>query len=321
MKLLRADNIKLIFILGAILLLYGCNDNTTNRNAEDEQRFFDLFIAKEYPDLTPNASGLYIDVIKEGTGSTVSTDDWLLVNYVITSIPSSSVVGEVLDTYIEKVAVENDLYSSGVLYGPFKYKHGTEIEGVKEGMETMKEGGKSRFMFMSDLGYGSKGNNLIGPYVSLIYDVELVRVIGDVFADEERKIQDYMDTIPESKVTEIYDEETDATMYYIEDLLGTGDTIRNDSVASVLYRGYLCDKREFDSNIGGDTLDVLVGNGDVIQGWDIGLTYFRKGGKGRLVIPYQLAYGELGQFTNDGKVAIPPYETLIYDMEIVLEEE
>ena len=53
-----------------------------------------------------------------------------------------------------------------------------------------------------------------------------------------------------------------------------------------------------------------------IAGWHIGVTRFREGEKGRLVIPYQLAYGEEGR-VSQGIVAIPPKETLVFDIEIV----
>ena len=49
----------------------------------------------------------------------------------------------------------------------------------------------------------------------------------------------------------------------------------------------------------------------VIQGWQEGVPEMKKGGKYRLYVPYNLAYGETG---NQG---IPPYETLTFEMEIL----
>jgi FKBP-type peptidyl-prolyl cis-trans isomerase len=43
---------------------------------------------------------------------------------------------------------------------------------------------------------------------------------------------------------------------------------------------------------------------------------FREGEKGRLIIPYQLAYGPAGRIANN-VVAIPPYETLVFEIEVV----
>lgn len=58
-------------------------------------------------------------------------------------------------------------------------------------------------------------------------------------------------------------------------------------------------------------LNVRVGEGQVIPGWDIGLTYFGKGGSGTLYIPSYLGYGK------SGKNNIKPDEDLIFDIEIV----
>jgi FKBP-type peptidyl-prolyl cis-trans isomerase len=58
-------------------------------------------------------------------------------------------------------------------------------------------------------------------------------------------------------------------------------------------------------------LSVRVGEGQVIPGWDIGLTYFGKGGSGTLYIPSYLGYGK------SGKNNIKPDEDLIFDIEIV----
>lgn len=317
MKIFKFPPVIILASFFVIAFMTGCDDNSDNKSFENEQRYFELYVASRYPDLSPTASGLFIKVIEEGTGEVPDSSDWVLINYVITSIPSDHVERKILETYNRNIAIENNIYYNDVMYGPFKFYHGTEIEGLKEGLETMKEGGKSRLMFTSDLGFGSKGTRLVGPYTSLIYDVELLRVIKDIDAYEESKISAFLDSVPESKITDIYDGETESTMYYIEDHPGAGDSIKNDSVVHIIYRGYLCDEREFDSNVGGDTLEVEVGKGDVIRGWEIGLTYFRVGGKGRLVIPYPLAYGELGQINNNGKVTIPPYETLIFDIEVI----
>jgi len=313
----------LSLILMSGLVFRACEDKEAISRMEEEKRYFDLFVSSHYPELSPRESGLYIYVVEEGTGISPDADDWMLVNYVVTSIPSNRTVMKVLDTYYENVARENGIYYSGVLYGSYKFQRGNEVKALKEGFSTMKEGGKSRFIFKSDLGYGGEGTDVINPYTSLIYDIHLMKVIPDIESYELGKINDYLDTIPESKITGIYDEETGATLYYIEDKQGTGIEIARDTVVNVIYRGYFSDKRVFDSNIGGDTLKVVVGANEVITGWDIGLTYFRTGGKGRLVVPYQLAYGEAGKLNYMGKVTIPPCETLIFDMEVLefVEEE
>jgi FKBP-type peptidyl-prolyl cis-trans isomerase len=69
----------------------------------------------------------------------------------------------------------------------------------------------------------------------------------------------------------------------------------------------------FESNMeaGKQPFDVVVGTHSVIAGWDEGLKYFKKGGKGTLYIPFYLAYGP--QPGPGGQ----PYENLVFDVEIV----
>jgi FKBP-type peptidyl-prolyl cis-trans isomerase len=86
-----------------------------------------------------------------------------------------------------------------------------------------------------------------------------------------------------------------------------------------MYRGYFADKdgKEFDDNMGKlarDTkpLEVIIGQHGVIPGWEEGLTLFAKGGKGRIVVPAFLGYGQQGYPPN-----IAPFSNLCFDVEIV----
>lgn len=85
---------------------------------------------------------------------------------------------------------------------------------------------------------------------------------------------------------------------------------------SVMYKGYLqSNNKVFDTNMDTtmhhtDPLNLTVGTGQVIKGWDEGLPFFAKGGKGKIYIPAMLAYGPQG---NQG---IPPFSNLVFDVEI-----
>lgn len=99
---------------------------------------------------------------------------------------------------------------------------------------------------------------------------------------------------------------------------GTGALIAPGKVAMVLYTGKLMNGTAFDSNVdpkfnhAGQPYPVEIGKSSVIQGWDDGLRLFRKGGKGRLLIPSFLGYGKQGS-----PPAIGSNENLIFDIEIV----
>ena len=62
----------------------------------------------------------------------------------------------------------------------------------------------------------------------------------------------------------------------------------------------------------GKGMDIQLGEGRVIQGWEEGIGLMNVGDKLRLIIPSNLAYGEKGA----GGV-IPPNATLLFDVELV----
>jgi FKBP-type peptidyl-prolyl cis-trans isomerase len=80
----------------------------------------------------------------------------------------------------------------------------------------------------------------------------------------------------------------------------------------------LIDGRVFDESAAGDPFEFTVGDisEGVIMGWHFGLARFREGEKGRLIIPYPLAYGPQGRIDNN-IISIPPYETLVFEIEVV----
>ena len=102
-------------------------------------------------------------------------------------------------------------------------------------------------------------------------------------------------------------------LQYVEVLAGTGEAPKAGDIVSVHYRGTLADGTEFDSSYSrNEPISFALGTGQVIPGWDEGIALMRKGGKARLIIPPNLAYGSRGA----GGV-IPPNATLTFEVELV----
>ena len=95
---------------------------------------------------------------------------------------------------------------------------------------------------------------------------------------------------------------------------GTGKVARAGSTVTVHYVGVSAlNGRQFDASWDkGEPFTFELGSGNVIQGWDQGVAGMRVGGRRRLVIPPDLAYGSTGQLPSSG-----PDETLVFVVDLL----
>jgi peptidylprolyl isomerase len=101
-------------------------------------------------------------------------------------------------------------------------------------------------------------------------------------------------------------------LQYIDVKVGDGAVAKAGQTVKVNYTGYLANGKVFDTSIGKKPLDFPLGAGRVIQGWDEGVAGMKVGGKRRLIIPSDLAYGP------DGYAGvIPANATLTFDVELL----
>jgi FKBP-type peptidyl-prolyl cis-trans isomerase len=105
---------------------------------------------------------------------------------------------------------------------------------------------------------------------------------------------------------------TPSGLRILDQEVGQGAEAVTGKTVSVNYRGTLANGKEFDSSYGRGPFKFPLGGGRVIKGWDEGVAGMRVGGKRRLVIPPDLAYGERGA----GGV-IPPNATLTFEVELL----
>eukprot|EP00741_Cyanophora_paradoxa_P025728 tig00000388_g24827.t1 len=93
---------------------------------------------------------------------------------------------------------------------------------------------------------------------------------------------------------------------------GTGKKPQPGKKVTVHYTGRLPNGKIFDSSLGKSPFSFRLGIGEVIKGWDIGVSSMQVGGKRKLVIPANLAYGPRGAPPD-----IPPNATLHFDVELL----
>ncbi len=98
----------------------------------------------------------------------------------------------------------------------------------------------------------------------------------------------------------------------IDAQVGTGSSAATGNIVTVNYTGMFMDGKVFDTSVGKQPFTFELGIGKVIPGWDQGILGMRIGGKRRLIIPPDLAYGQKGI-----PGTIPPNAVLIFDIELL----
>lgn len=124
---------------------------------------------------------------------------------------------------------------------------------------------------------------------------------------ETKQIEDYLQR------NNLKANRTASGLYYIVTEQGSGPRAQAGKSVTVHYTGRLLDGRMFDSSKqpGREPFTFQLGARQVIKGWDEGIALFQVGGKGTLIIPSVLGYGDRGAGT------IPPNSILIFDVEVL----
>ncbi|MBN1477185.1 FKBP-type peptidyl-prolyl cis-trans isomerase [Candidatus Sumerlaeota bacterium] len=105
---------------------------------------------------------------------------------------------------------------------------------------------------------------------------------------------------------------TESGLQYVDLVVGDGEVPQANDLVQVHYTGWLDDGTEFDSSLNRGPFSFPLGQGRVIRGWDEGVATMHVGGRRRLIIPSDLAYGPQGR-----PPVIPPNARLTFEVELL----
>lgn len=288
-------------LLAGLLLFNGCFRDDSEELKEQEALLLEKYLLDHGITQEPTASGLYFILLEDTVGISPSVTDVIEFEYT-----GRLVNNDVFGTTYKDVAEDENIYSPNIIYGPVRLILKNALLGLAEGFQLMEEGEKAMMILPSDLAYGGNNVGIISRYSTLIFTIHLQKVIPDPLAYENTQIKNFMD----EKGFNGYP--TQSGLYYFPSVEGEGDNVPYGSRVEVKYKGYFLDGRVFDSNLDDESpLSITIPSDFLIQGWNEGIQLMKKGSKGTLIVPYDLAYGATG---TD---AISPYMTLVFDMEIV----
>ena len=310
MRKIEVFKLGILGIMSA-LLLTGCKKDNSEEMIAQEMRLLQQYLIDNNITQEPTASGLYYVPIREGTGISPDEGTFIEIHYV-----GELIDGTVFTTSYQETAETNGINDTEFLYGPARLQLGYIGQaGLNEGIQLMKVGGKAMFILPSSVAMGGYSSGSVPAYSTLIYTIELLEAFDDPEKFEQEKIWDYLKEGAFDNV-----DSTESGLYYIRDSIGTGEFFVDGNEVKVFYTGKFLDGRVFDSNVDGEVYSITLPDAYIIDGWNEGIKLMRNGEKGTLIIPYHLGYGQDGRYDQYGRVVIPPFMTLVFDLETELAE-
>jgi FKBP-type peptidyl-prolyl cis-trans isomerase FkpA len=276
-----------LFLLISVMGSWSCKKTETILSATEEAALIKAFITKKAWTAQSTPEGIYYVTDAAGTGTENPNDN----SYV--SIKYKSYVLNVDTPYDTSRATT-----------PVEFRLGGVIDGLKIGLKQFKAGSKGKIIMPSAYAFGESADRGVPAYSILVFEFEMVSIKTQAVAEDDQ-IKAY---IAKKGWTA---QATTEGVYYVIDSVGTGTEMPVlTSIIKCFYKGYLLNETVFDSNLA-PKVPIEFGLNTLIKGWQIGFQKFKAGGKGKIIIPSQYAYGSQGS----GNIA--PNTILVFDVELV----
>jgi len=226
-----------------------------------------------------------------------------------------------------------ELGSDEILYSNFgerpldvEYGKGFDTEGFREGLGMLRTGGKAMLLVPSWIGVGTSGREVVDPFTTLVYEVELlaIRSLEEVKKDraaykKQQETEKEALRISEPSRIANYIEKNNITieplesgLYFKELVPGTGDHPVDGNTVTIEYIHYDLDGTVLQSSYEDKTpFTFMLGTGAVIKGWEEAVKLMRKGGKAWMLLPSKIGYGDYQRIK-----AVKPYTPIVFELEV-----
>jgi FKBP-type peptidyl-prolyl cis-trans isomerase FkpA len=163
-------NTLLFLVLGAILSLTACDDNSLGKLRERELDLLDKYIKDNNITVKPTASGLYYIEVQKGTGDTIKVGDVVDIYYRTYRLSDSTLV-------------DYNITANGHYYDPLRFtvtppNGSSVVEGLNEGVKFMQLGTIAHMIIPSQIAYGQNGAGVgIPAFSTLLFEIRIHKVI------------------------------------------------------------------------------------------------------------------------------------------------
>jgi FKBP-type peptidyl-prolyl cis-trans isomerase len=280
--------IALLLILGVSLFGVSCSKFLENdveaTTKKDEQDILD-YISKNNLQMIASQTGIrYVITRNSINGKYPQAGDEVSLHYVV--------------SLLNGIRVDS---TSRLKNEPLKFPYGgiSIIQGLAEAISLLKEGERGTFIVPSILAFGSQASANIPANSVLKIDLEAIK-----YSSEDQQMDEYI------KATKLpVTETTSSGLRFIRTTTTNGVALKAGLLATVKYTGYLASNTtQFDTG----QIEVALGDGTVVKGFEEGLLKMKVGEVASLVFPSAIGYGTKGSGTK-----IPPYAPLIFRVEII----
>ena len=297
-----------VWITGILVMLFftGClKDESEEKRAEEKKLREEYIVSLENQgmDVNETEQGLFYVVIDSGEGpSPKYLEDLIEINFT-----GRLIDGRLIQTTSADTAKEYGFYDSTDFYGAYRYVFGNGfVSGFNLGVSLMSENASYKFIIPSELAFGGVSISGIPAYSTIIYDVTLEKVLLSPAEYEKERLLDYLNqnNIP-------VEDSTENGLYIITLEEGTTDTVQENDIVSVQYKLSNLRGQVMGQTVPGDPLKFEIDSPNIIQGFKNAVSMMTLNQKAKVIIPWYEAFGAAGYNT------IPPYTTVVYEIEVV----